>query len=163
MGFFLTEEKINKGIKLDIGCGDKLQEGWYGIDKGFYGSSKFPNFVKRNLEDIPWPLPDNCVIELKASHILEHICPKRIIDIFNEIHRVCKDKAIVKISVPLGGTDAFVQDPTHCCSFNRKTFEYFDPEFPFYYNIYRSLPFKLLGIKNITPETIYVELRVIKE
>lgn len=61
-----------------------------------------------------FPLPDNCVNRLLASHILEHICPKRLMFVMSEIHRVCKHEAQVFISVPYGGSMGSIMDPTHC-------------------------------------------------
>lgn len=59
---------------------------------------KFPKVdVVHNLDNYPWPFPDNTFSEIYASHIIEHLDVERAM---KEIHRVCKNGALVKIMVP---------------------------------------------------------------
>jgi SAM-dependent methyltransferase len=60
-----------QGIKLDIGCGNDPMPGFVGMD-----ILDLPNVdIVWDLENTPWPLPDECVLSAVASHILEHIQP----------------------------------------------------------------------------------------
>lgn len=66
----LLKEK-NQGIKLDIGCGANKQPGFVGMDiRALPGVD-----IVHNLEKYPWPLPDESVSLVTASHVLEHINP----------------------------------------------------------------------------------------
>jgi len=61
----------NLGIKLDIGCGANKQKGFVGMDfRALEGVD-----IVHNLEQFPYPLPDNSVSFAVASHVLEHIKP----------------------------------------------------------------------------------------
>lgn len=63
----------NTGIKLDIGCGENKQDGFVGID--MRASSGVD--IVHDLEEFPWPLPDDCVVLAIASHVVEHINPHK--------------------------------------------------------------------------------------
>lgn len=64
-------KEYNLGIKLDIGCGERKQEGFVGMDvRDVKGVD-----VVQDLEIFPWPFPDESVSMAVASHVLEHINP----------------------------------------------------------------------------------------
>lgn len=69
--FEKAKAKYNNGIRLDIGCGNNKQEGFAGMD---YRPGPQVDIV-HNLEQFPWPLPDESVSFAFASHVLEHINP----------------------------------------------------------------------------------------
>jgi len=61
----------NQGIKLDIGCGERKNDGFIGMDiRPMKGVD-----IVWNLERFPYPLPDESVSLAVASHVLEHINP----------------------------------------------------------------------------------------
>jgi predicted SAM-dependent methyltransferase len=68
-----------------------------------------------DLEQLPWPWPDNSVEEVLLSHVVEHLGRTTAIylDIFKELYRVCADGAKVVIVVPHPRHDFFLNDPTH--------------------------------------------------
>ena len=72
--------------------------------------------------DKPWPIPDNSIGVLKASHIIQLIEDKEFV--MSEIHRVLNDKAWAFIEVPsTDGRGAF-QDPRHKSFWNENSFWY---------------------------------------
>jgi hypothetical protein len=85
-------------MKLDLGCGQFLKEGFQGMDWADYGQA------------IVWdakngfPLPDNSVCELYTSHFLEHLEPTEYHFVLHEIWRVCQNGAKITIKVPHGDT-----------------------------------------------------------
>jgi len=110
-------------MNLNIGCG---KEAGVGYDAGIDLIHKGPGIINHDLEVIPWPIESDSVTRLRASNILEHISPKRIFDVMNEIHRVCAAGAEVIIIVPRAGTVEAAQDPSHCSNgWNERTLEYF--------------------------------------
>jgi SAM-dependent methyltransferase len=122
-------EKILKdkgGVKLDIGCGASKQPGFVGIDYHQYGDVD----VVHNIEETPWPLPDECAIQAVSSHVLEHINPHGgvFIGVMNELWRVMKPGAQFAFVVPYAGNALYWQDPTHCNGINEVTMYYFDPD-----------------------------------
>jgi len=70
--------------KLEIGCGERKQKGYVGID------------VRDCGQEIVWdvregiPLPDNTVDEVISSHTIEHFDDEECEKLFREIHRVLK-------------------------------------------------------------------------
>lgn len=70
----LLKEK-NRGIKLDIGCGaNKQGPDWVGMDL-----RPEPGVdIVHNLEQFPYPIPDDSCSLVTASHVLEHISPAQV-------------------------------------------------------------------------------------
>lgn len=122
-------------MKLDLGCGENKQEGFTGMDV-----RNLPEVdIVHDLEVFPWPVHDEDCMMVVASHILEHIKPWLAIDVINEIWRVLKVDGTLAAVMPYPGTRVWHQDPTHCCTWNEASFQYFDPRYPLY-NVYKPKP-----------------------
>lgn len=102
--------------KINIGQPHDDRKDWIGID--IQSGSDIVRDIDKGL-----PFDDNSVDEVYSSYCLEHV--KDIVFVMNEIHRVCKPNAIVKIIVPTVYGDAAFQDPTHKVFFNRTSFVYY--------------------------------------
>lgn len=123
---------------LDLGCGGARRPGFVGLDK-----RALPGVdIVHDLEKIPYPLPDSIVTTMVASHLVEHLKPWLMIEIFDEWWRIAKEDCQLAISMPYGYSEGFLQDPTHCNACNETTWQYFDPAFPLY-QIYRPKPWKI--------------------
>ncbi len=136
-------KKNNQGIKLDLGGGGNPQPGFVNIDV-----RKLPEVdIVHDLEKLPWPLPDESVGFMIASHVLEHIDPAqgKFLKFMDECWRVMKPDAEFMIAVPYAGSAGFWQDPTHCNGITERTFAYFDPMEAGggLYRIYRPKPWKV--------------------
>jgi hypothetical protein len=130
--------KAKTGIMLDLGGGNSKRPGFVSIDK-----RKLPTVdIVHDLEKIPYPLKDESVITMVASHLVEHLKPWLMIDIFNEWWRIGKVECELAISMPYGYSSGFLQDPTHCNACNEATWQYFDPSFPLY-KVYEPKPWKI--------------------
>lgn len=139
--------KDKGGIRLDIGCGANKQPTFVGIDM-----LDLPGVdIIHDLEEFPWPLPDECVITAVASHLLEHINPHKgvFINFMNEVWRVMKPRAQFAFVVPHASSHGYQQDPTHVNMINETTMHYFDPDpenttmGPALYNFYTPKPWKI--------------------
>lgn len=117
-----VEEKIARGekIKLDLGSGYHREEGFVALDR----SEKCEPDILCDLEIDGIPLPDSCVEEIRAIHILEH-CADTIF-LINEIWRVCTPGAKVYIVTPHTSSDNSWVDPTHKRSFSERSCSYWD-------------------------------------
>lgn len=134
----LIESK--KGINLDIGCGPVKQENWIGLD-----NRELPGVdIIHDIENIPWPLPDNCVFQSIMSHVYEHINPigGKVLEVMDEIWRITKPGGKLAIAMPYGVNALYQQDPTHCNPANHVTWQYFDPRYPLW-NIYQPKPWQI--------------------
>lgn len=140
--------KTKSGIRLDIGGGANPNPGFVNID---ILPLKEVDIVW-DLEEFPWPLPDESVLTASASHVLEHINPHKgvFIKFMDEVWRVLKPDAQFLFVVPHASSPGYQQDPTHINMINETTMHYFDPD-PEHNNIgeslyqfYRPKPWKII-------------------
>ena len=167
-------------MKLNLGCGNKKMEGYVNIDSVRDVNPDRLIDLEKGLK----AFKGNSVDEIYTSHTLEHI--QNFVFIMEEIHRVCKPHAIVRIIVPYYAHPVAFQDPTHVRFFTEKTFHYFDssyakkyPDFDYRFKcdfriksikkkgdlmiFYRLLPFDVLKRAfNFLISELEVELEVIK-
>ena len=73
-------------MKLNLGCGSKILEGYTNVDKFDYYK---PDTV-HDLEVTPYPFKENSVDEILMSHVLEHIGqdPNIFNNIIKELYRI---------------------------------------------------------------------------
>lgn len=96
--------------KLNIGCGTSPMEGWVNLDM-YEAPGVDIVFDLETCAETKLPLPDNCVTEFKASHVLEHI--QNILPMMEELHRVAANGALLIAAMPHVGSDGAWGDPTH--------------------------------------------------
>jgi len=108
-------------LKLNIGCGPTILDGWVNIDK-------FPmsdQVVVIDLEKGKLPYKDNSVLEIRATHVLEHIW--NLQPLLNECWRVLKPEGAMYVEVPCFPHPDCAKDPDHKRFFTAETFwGYFD-------------------------------------
>lgn len=133
----------NQGIKIDLGGGNNKQPGYVNID-----CRDLPAVdIVHDLEEFPWPLPDECACFIMASHLLEHINPAKgtFLKFMAEVWRVLKPGCEFMFAVPYAGSPGYYQDPTHVNPCTEKTWAYFDPleAGGHLYSIYEPAPFEI--------------------
>lgn len=131
--------KDDMGILLDIGCGENKHKGWIGMD---IRKVKGVDII-HNVQDFPWPIPDNIVFQALCSHLWEHIEPKYRLQFMDELWRIMKPDGQLLLSTPYYQSVGACQDPTHYTCPTEGTFTYFDPNYPLY-GIYKPKPWKLV-------------------
>lgn len=141
----------NKGVKIDLGCGEGKQPGFIGVDlRAVRGVD-----IVQNLEEFPWKeIPNDVATTVMASHVLEHINPAGgiFLKFMDEVWRITKVGGQFMVSLPYAGSPGYWQDPTHCNGCTEVTWAYFDPlaKDPYgnlyhLYTIYRPKPWKILS------------------
>ena len=102
-------------IIIDLGAGPNKFPGSLGIDLN-------PRAGVDLICDLEQPLPlkDNSVNEVHSAHVLEHI--KNLVQLMEEIYRVCKHDSIVVISVPYYTSRGAFTDPEHIRFYTEYTF-----------------------------------------
>lgn len=98
-----------KSLKLDLGCGQNVKEGYTGVDiakvKGVG--------VVHDLTVTPWPFEDNSVDDIHSAHFFEHLTGVQRISFMEECWRILKPKTQMVIIVPHWSSMRSVQDPFH--------------------------------------------------
>lgn len=135
----------SSGIRLDIACGNNKQKGFFGID-----AQDLPGVdLVYDLNQYPWPLPDESVVTAVSSHYVEHINPADggFLKFMDEVWRILVPEGNLAISTPYGGSSRYWQDPTHCNGCNEHTWLYFDPiNGTGLWGFYRVKPWKINNI-----------------
>lgn len=106
-------------MKLNLGCGKDIRMGYVNLD--FVAAPGID--VIWDLEKFPYPFEDNTFDEVYAANIIEHLtdAKKTII----ELHRICKNNAIMKINVPHAMTPLAWGDITHKRVFSSESFKHY--------------------------------------
>ncbi|NBW21092.1 MAG: methyltransferase domain-containing protein [Caulobacteraceae bacterium] len=74
-------------MKLNLGCGGNILQGWENHDSDL---------------DISKPLPheDNSIDFIFAEHVCEHLTTPDVVRFFMEAYRILKDGGTIRIAVP---------------------------------------------------------------
>jgi predicted SAM-dependent methyltransferase len=135
-----SDIKLNVDQRLDIGCGQRLEKGWTGIDIVDEKDAKVPEeskYIKHDILSFPWPIENNSIYEAKCSHVVEHIPhyvpgypihKNGLIMFMEEVYRILMVQGIFIIDCPYYSSQRMHQDPTHVRSITENTFRYFDPK-----------------------------------
>lgn len=105
-------------VKVDLGCGPVKRPGFIGIDRFPLPGVDITADINKGI-----PLPQDSVDYLVASHSLEHF--DDLPSVIHEIHRVCKDRALVTIVAPYSATGLNLANPYHVQVFNEHTARFF--------------------------------------
>lgn len=105
--------------RLNLGCGRKHLSDAINVDRV---AAVEPDIV-HDLDVRPWPFEDDRFVEVSAIDVIEHCAD--VVATMSEIHRVCRDGAMVHIAVPHFSCANAFTDPTHSHFFGWSTFDYF--------------------------------------
>jgi len=157
------------GARLNLGAGDRIMpgQGWIHHDRWKHR----PEIeVAWDLQEFPWPWPDNAFDEVFAWDVLEHLYPSPV-RALEEIWRIARPGAIVTIHVPWAGQKSGARevwrDPTHIRPWHELTMMYFDPInglrwYEEYGKFYSHARFEQLKIRPDPPDNILFVVKVIK-
>lgn len=124
---------------LDIGCGSGKVAGAVGVD-----CIALPGVdVVHDLNQRPWPFPDNSFDHVVCKHSLNHL--NDLVRTMEEIHRIAKPGAIIEILAPHYTSDNFNTDPTHKFHIGYRSFNYFCDNVPFKYHYYSQARFEMVA------------------
>jgi len=84
-------------MKIHLGCGQKILEGYVNVDKINYGQEKVMDAMEYLQETAMTP---GIADEIKAEHFLEHFSQEDVIRILNFAHLILKENGEFKIVVP---------------------------------------------------------------
>jgi SAM-dependent methyltransferase len=113
-----TRTTQDESTVLNLGCGLSHVAGAVNLDV----TTETKPDVVHDLNLRPWPFESDRFEEVLAHDVVEHL--DDVIGTFEEIHRVCRDGAIVRVSVPHFSCANAYTDPTHL-----HLFGYFTPDY----------------------------------
>lgn len=87
-------------LRLDVGCGEVLAEGWVGIDPYYDPPADFVGEIIRTEADDLDIFGDGEVAEIRCSHALEHMHQHEIPPALKEWRRVLAPGGKLTIAVP---------------------------------------------------------------
>jgi SAM-dependent methyltransferase len=93
--------------KLDVGCGSYCLPDAVGIDIFAMPGVDFVHDVNT----APWPLAGDRFEFIRCQHAIEHF--SSVHTVAREMHRVCKDGAVIEFITPHYSSYASWGDPTH--------------------------------------------------
>jgi len=108
-----------KNLSLNLGSGNDIHEGMYNLDLVECPGVDIIADLNKPLS----LLPDNCVEYLYTNQTLEHI--DNLFGLFEELHRICINGAILDIQVPHFANPYYYSDPTHVRFFGLYSMHYF--------------------------------------
>lgn len=104
---------------LDVGCGPRKREGSIGIDKDPSSAAD----VFHDLNNVPYPFPDNSFEIIYCDNVLEHLTD--VPTVMTELHRIAQRDALISVTVPFFAHRNAYNDPTHKHFFGIHSFDYF--------------------------------------
>lgn len=104
---------------LDIGCGRNKTPGAVGIDSNPRSAAD----VIHDLDDVPYPFPDNEFDLIIGNQVIEHVGD--VLAVVAELHRIARPGAIIRLDTPHYSDIASYTDPTHRRHLTTESFSYF--------------------------------------
>ena len=132
--------KQMKQRRINLGCGNNYKEGWINVDF----NKKVKADIYRDITQIPLFFKGNFADEILLDNVLEHIPHEKFFPFLEELHRICKDGAIIKIYVPHYSGMYSSKHLTHYKHFGVGTFDIMREEACFNAERYSTTRFKLI-------------------
>lgn len=88
-------------MKLNLGCGHDLRDGWVNVDRKIparYANEERYETLEHDLTDLPWPWEGHTVSKILLDNVLEHLPDP--FETLKEAYRVLEGGAVIKIYVP---------------------------------------------------------------
>lgn len=96
-------------MKLNLGCGFRKKENFINVDQDIHCA---PDVVCDLAQDL-WPWTDDSITEVSFEFSLEQMGETRsqLMHVFKELHRVCRNDAVIKIVCLYPRHDMFFLNP----------------------------------------------------
>ncbi len=114
---------LDKTVGLEVGPSDNPMIAGRNVtymDRDSFGD--LSPMIKHDLEDIPYPFDDCSFDIIAAREVLEHVCPKNILGVMGELHRILKSEGALILTVPYYKWKGAFSTPDHCNYFTEDSF-----------------------------------------
>ena len=114
---------------LNLGCGNKFVTLKPGDTVINHDRIKHCSRVDLawDLNDLPWPWPDDSFDLIVACAVLEHL-KLNLVESLDECWRILRPEGRLHMKLPYWKHDAAWDDPTHYWQFSLGSFDQFDPD-----------------------------------
>jgi SAM-dependent methyltransferase len=103
-----TPARMEADLRLNLGCGRDVRDGWVNIDSApLPGVDHVTDFDSKPV----LPLPDDSVTYSEGTHVIEHL--RDPLPFMEELWRVTEPGGRAVFRCPYGSTDDADEDPTH--------------------------------------------------
>jgi len=109
---------------LNLGSGARPVEGAVNLDI----TDRTKPDVVHDLNEHPWPFPADRFDEILGYDVLEHV--RDVVAFMQEVHRVARRGAVVRLTVPHFSSGNAWRDPTHVRAFSYASLDYFTEGHP---------------------------------
>jgi predicted SAM-dependent methyltransferase len=116
--------------QVDLGCGTRKKEGFYGVDIDQYEGVD----LVQDLRFTPLPFQNKQLEHVYASHFFEHLDFHEVIYLLNEIYRCMKVGGKLEVIVPHATSYGHLTDLSHKTAWTEDTMGYITPENKYYYS-----------------------------
>jgi len=106
-----------------------------------------------DLDKFPYPFEENSLDEVYSAHVLEHVGD--LGKTMEELTRICKPGAEIKVIVPYFSNPGTWADYTHKRGFTTATFKYFHPDF--FYNHNAKIHIKDMRIHRLRNRKVFLK------
>ncbi|MBW2058237.1 MAG: methyltransferase domain-containing protein [Deltaproteobacteria bacterium] len=110
--------------RLNLGCGLDIRKGFINVDRCVLEGVD----LVCDLNTFPYPFRDDTFDEIRAYSIIEHL--HDTIGVVNELHRILKDRGVLRILVPYWNSRSAFGDVTHVRYFDFESFDFLDDRKP---------------------------------
>jgi predicted SAM-dependent methyltransferase len=116
-------------MKLNLGCGQYLKEGFVNVDQ-------FPLRgvdLVHNLTEFPYPFENLSTDEIVAYDVIEHLPShvdgeNTVLKFVSECHRILRPGGTLFIQTPRYDAEFLYIDLSHVRGFHEKSFDFLDPD-----------------------------------
>ena len=109
---------------LNLGCGNRIQQGAVNHD---IAKHRPEIDIVHDLNERPWPWPDNSADMIDARSVFEHL-RLTLIETADECWRILRPSGRLVVMYPLAGQATSYQDPTHRWHWTEESLDYLDPD-----------------------------------
>jgi len=129
-------------IKINMGAGACYMPGWINVDFNEAGGKQ--DVICDLSKEVPWA--DNSVDEILMDNFLEHVPRERFFWFMDEVWRICKPGAVIKVFVPHCTSPFAYGHLSHYNFFHSHTFSIMDINALENYERYNKARFKIKAI-----------------
>lgn len=141
---------------LNLGAGNEIKEA---ADNHDISRHRPEIDLVFDLNNIPYPIPDNSYDKIFMVSVIEHLIPNYI-ETANEIWRIIRPRGLWIVKYPLHTSPTIADDPTHRWHKSEFALDYLDPTTKYgqKYGFYTPYKWLIQSKKIFKAKTVWMQL-----